>query len=178
MAENCQHTSVTAGGKRVKKRSRPPLSVYLIYLIVLTLAVTGVTFSEYVSSAYGSSTTQVAVMASSTSFTIPNLTGHPGSTRVVGIELTNVENDAVCEVTQSYEVSVRHLMGQIPLEYAFYEDEACTKPATPSGTFQAGDSETRTLWLEIYWPDGTNDSPELSFALNACEIKIIAQQID
>ena len=46
--------------QKKKKRVRLPLRAYLLYLLVVTFALTGVTFSRYVTSSYGGDTARVA----------------------------------------------------------------------------------------------------------------------
>ena len=48
--------------QRKKKRVRLPLRAYLLYLLVVTFALTGVTFSRYVTSSYGGDAARVAVI--------------------------------------------------------------------------------------------------------------------
>lgn len=48
--------------QKKKKRVRLPLRAYLLYLLVVTFALTGVTFSRYVTSSYGGDAARVAVI--------------------------------------------------------------------------------------------------------------------
>lgn len=48
--------------QKKKNRVRLPLRAYLLYLLVVTFALTGVTFSRYVTSSYGGDAARVAVI--------------------------------------------------------------------------------------------------------------------
>ena len=179
-----KHNHVQAGGqhfapKHNRKKSRFPLGIFLGYLFLITLMLTNITISRYISKHTAGDGARVAVMASKASITVEPMVGHPGDADLIPISVTNKDGDRVCEVAQSYSVEVRNLTGNLPLEFAFYEDQACSTPVTgmPSGTFAAGTEASEQFWLRVTWPE-TQNNPELAFALDACEITVLAEQID
>jgi len=160
-----------------KKKFRVPTSVVLTYFVVVTLLLTGVTLSGYVTSASALDVARVAIMASSATITSGTIPGHPGATVVKKIEISNKQDDTVCEVAQKYEITVRNLTENLPLTFAFFKDEACTVPAELTGSFAAGEAAKTDYYLRIHWP-AENNQAKLAFELDAYEVKIIAQQVD
>ena len=174
-----QKNEARSGSGRAAKRRRFPLALFLGYLFLVTLLLTNITISGYVTKHSTSDGARVAIMASSASIRVEPMIGYPGDSKVIPISVANQDGDKVCEVAQSYSVEVRNLTGNLPLEFAFYKDSACTVPVNgvPSGTFAAGSAGNEQFWLKITWPEAKND-PELAFALDACEITVLAEQID
>ena len=194
MTSNSNNINQLAGRgrsrKQHKKATRIPVSVYMIYMLVVILTMTGVTLSGYVSSAHGADVVRVAVMATDVKLTIADqIPGHPGSSTVIPVEITNKEDDTICEVSQNYTLKVQALTDNIPLEYGLYSNDKCTellakttseaddKLLKVSGMFEAATEKTDKYWINIVWPEKENQT-SYAFEIDGFEIIIDAEQID
>lgn len=162
-----------------KNKIRLPLSAYLIYLLVLTTLITGVSFSSYVASSQSIDEARVAVMAVDAVIDVTDLmiNQYPGGVTVIPVIVTNQDGARICEVAQEYSVTLERLSENLPLQYTFYEDSACTKEVqTPGGLLAAGTLEEDRFWLKITWPEPGNAAD--AFEIDAFRIVVHAQQID
>lgn len=167
-----------------KRRRRIPLSVWLAYLLVATLIATGVTFSGYVTEAYGSDSARVAVMATDVTVT---LTGDqfiaPGEEVTFGFTVANYENNKVCEVAQKYTIQEIKLLSNPDgtenlkgITFTVMDGEKTVNlPYTDQ--FAAGENQAKTFTIKANWPAG-NYGEEMSFEVDAIEITVNAEQID
>lgn len=162
-----------------KNKIRLPLSAYLIYLLVLTTLITGVSFSSYVASSQSVDEARVAVMAVDAVIDVTNLmiNQHPGGVTVIPVTVTNQDGSRICEVAQAYTLEVERLSENLPLNYTFYEDSACTKEVqAPDGLLAAGTLEEDHFWLKVTWPAPGNAAD--AFEIDAFRIVVHAQQVD
>lgn len=170
-----------SGKQRRKARSRLPMSVCLVYLMVVTFLFTGVSFSKYVTTASGGEEARVAVVSSGVVVENIQVSGHPGDTDMVkAITVSNHETvsgkEQVCEVALQCKISTENVTGNIPLEFEFYEDEQCTK-SLDEIIFSPNVKGEKTCYLKIIWP--TNDNNEAyAFEIDAIRIVATATQID
>lgn len=162
-----------------KNKMRLPLSAYLIYLLVLTTLITGVSFSSYVASSGAVEEARVAVMAVDAVIDVTDLVDnqYPGGVTVIPVIVTNQEGTRICEVAQEYTLTLERLSENLPLTYAFYEDSACTKEVTSAGgVLPPAVLEEDHYWLKITWPAPGNAAD--AFEIDAFRIVVHAQQID
>ena len=139
------------------KRKLNRLHVILIALALMSVLVTGVTFSSYKSTSEGGDSVQVALFSEDYSFDIPvNENYYPGcEEKQVEITIMNYEGEKVSEVSQHYTVSAVVLNGRVPLDISFDEGEVDV-PA--EGDFLvSGGKQTATHIMKINWPIENND---------------------
>jgi len=159
---------------------RLPLSVYLVYLLVATVVMTGVTFSGYITTVTGSDEVRVAVMATDATITVTDqVPVCPGDSVKIPVVISNRDKDGrICEVAQAYQLSVTQLEDNLPLVFAVYKDEDCTVQVTsPGGEFAASTERTDKYWIKVTWPEEKN-SASYTLLVDALVITISAEQID
>ncbi len=124
-------------------------------------------------------TAVVALMASDVSLDLPTKElMYPGSEEVYAISLTNVSGDSICEVAQSYEMTVEKLTDNLNLTVEIYEDKDCETPATDlKGSFAAAKEESKTYYIKVSWPKESN-SADKATQLDVLRVKVSAKQID
>ena len=82
----------------MKKLKKIPLRVWLLYLLLLSTLLTGVSYASYRSESSGGSTTRVALFANDVSVDLTITDFAPGETREIPITVTNYDDDKTCEV--------------------------------------------------------------------------------
>lgn len=165
-----------------RKKRRIPLSVYLSYLLVATLLVTGVTFSGYITTATGGDEARVAVMAGEVRVDMGDteLLIGPGDSEKIKVTVSNQSGTRTCEVAQRYELSVQRVLGDdenLPVTYGFYKDEACSELCDGKGELNAGTAHEVEYWLKVEWPEEKNN-PLYAWEIEALELHATAEQID
>lgn len=163
-------------GKYEKRRSvRLPLSVWLSYILVITMVLTGVTLSGYVSSASDEQTARVAVMGAGAQMLVTDqLHIAPGETLEIPFEICNKDElGRVCEVALRYTLSVRNIENNLPLTWELYYGN---ETGVSEGSLKAGEAQSDRYTLKVSWPTDKNDAA-LAFEVDAFEISIVAEQI-
>lgn len=154
---------------RQKKTGRI-LLVYLVYLLIVTFLLTGVSFSQYATTTTSNEeSARVAVfdVSQSGSFsTLFQLQVMPGFRETYEIVLTNGS-----EVTVDYTLSAEQLADNIPLQIRFLDESGLTV----SDTFSAGSSESRTYTLEVVW-DASKNNAAYSYEVDAIRVVVTAVQ--
>ena len=164
----------TVKKRKAKRKVKLPIHIYLLYMIIATLVFTAVTFSSYVSTSEGGDSVKVALFANDAEVLIPLNECYPGCDPIeVPITVTNYDDDKVCEVSQSYSITVQNVFNAIPLKFDWSE--------TPVGNFHLGDGrkQTKQYTLTISWPvDGGYPSSELADEIDVVRILVNCDQID
>jgi len=172
-----------------RKKRGIPLSVYLSYLLVATLLVTGVTFSGYITTATGGDEARVAMVVLDSGMTYSDtlsFSGYPGiSSKAIPIDVSNYESEEKSsEVALDYSIQAENITNNIPgLSFEFYDNEQCSGEAKESisGSFAAGQKEAVTCYLKINWPEsngGKDYDASYAFEIDALRIIISAEQVD
>ena len=173
--------------KSVSKFSVKPTIFLIVYLLTAIIAIT-LTISKYVSTKASENVARVAVMANASSVNIDLSDGvYPGFESVHTIELSNIEDDEVCDVAQKFIINIENdEFENIPLDYEIYKDENCTEQiekdedgnfSSDDFIFNAGVEEEKKYFLKIKWPEDKNDE-KYAFEIGYCTINIAATQID
>ena len=139
-------------GKYEKKRTqRVPLSAWLCYALVVTMALTGITLSGYVSSASDQDAARVAVMGAGVqSLTTEQVYICPGETVQIPFTITNTDAlGRVSEVTLDYAITIEKIENNLPLTWKLYSGDA---EAAYSGRLNPGQEQTLSYSLEVTWP--------------------------
>ena len=170
----------------MKERKIKLHNLMFIYVIT-TVIVTVVSFSRYVTTVSTESGARLAAMASTMSVDIAlTQEAYPGFEMVFPIEVTNKENERVCDVSQKYTLEVdRAEMENLPLDFSLYRDEFCTDEiesdddifSADDFSFKAGVEETRNYYLKVRWPENEKNEA-LAFEIGYFSVKIVATQID
>lgn len=172
---------------------RRMLPFYIVYLIIVTMVVTGVSFSKYGTIVDGADSARVArpvldyvpMSATFNGTPIGELSGgmtfnevQPGDTLVYNFEIRNFEGTNLNEVLLKYYIDIAvEPVGVLPLDTTL----------TPGGSYPAagsgwiilgmGSHITHSYALTISWNAGTTGS-EYSEKEQSIKITINAQQID
>lgn len=152
------------------KAKRPPLLVYVTYLLVATVVLTGVTFSSYVASTVGQDTARVAKFeisgAGAQEIQVSAGAMIPGETFNKQFTIQNTS-----EVSVELSVSAELLYNKLPLELTI------NSMASPLTQTLGVDSSEQTYTLTVHWPKTANG---ISWAGKTDVIKLTigAQQID
>lgn len=150
-----------------------PVRAYLLYLLIASLIFTGVTFSSYISSTSGGDSTQVALFANGAQIiNIPvSKECYPGSSIAVTLDVCNYEGDSICQVSQTYDIRVEFLVGEIPFETSWKNDYN-------ADTFYANDGKvTNRHTLTVSWPAGKNDY-KYSDEIEVLRIIVYSEQVN
>lgn len=171
----------------MKERKIKLHNLIFIYVIT-TIIVTVFSFSKYVTTVSAENKATLAAMATNMSVNIAlTQEAYPGFSMVFPVEISNKENDTICEVSQEYVLRIdRADMENLPLEFSLYNDEFCTSEIeeiqkdtflSESFKFTAGVEDTQTYYLKVYWPE--NEKNELlAFEIGYFSVEIIATQVD
>lgn len=162
------------------KRQRQVTKTVMILLcsiLVTACLLGGLTARRKVSSS-DTDGASVAVMAADVTAEL-QMDGYPGKEKVYPITLTNKEGNSVCEVKQQYTLSVEQGSRNLPLEANLYRDQSCRELITEeeTGTFEAGEEESRTYYLKVSWPEEEN-AASLAFEIDYFTVSVHAVQID
>lgn len=155
-------------GKHQAKR--PPLMVYVMYLLVATVVFTGVTFSSYISSTVGQDTARVAKFevtgTGSFAVNIPAEAMIPGDSFQQQFIIQNKG-----EVAVELSIAAEMMYNKLPLELTI---ESVANELTQ--TLAVGSGE-QTYTLTVSWP---SEQDNISWAgkTDVIRLSISAQQID
>lgn len=167
------------------------LPLYLVYLIIVTLVVTGVSFSKYGTIVDGTDTARVAkpvleyvpgtatyngVEQGSLSFTDVK----PGDVVVYQFQIRNFKNEDLNEVLLKYKIDVSvESESEILLPLTKELDSVGTYPSTGDGwtILGMGENITHSYTLNIVWNESQTGS-EYANKTQTIRITINAEQID
>lgn len=160
----------TGSSARKQKSKRPPIFVYVMYLLVATVVFTGVTFSSYISTAMGQDTARVArfEVSGTESFAV----SIPAEAMIPGDSFQQqfiIQNKG--EVAVELSIAAEMMYNKLPLVLTV-ESVANELTQTLSAL-----SEEQTYTLTVSWPSEQND---ISWAgkTDVIRLTISAQQID
>ena len=127
--------------QKKKNRVRLPLRAYLLYLLVVTFALTGVTFSRYVTSSYGGDAARVAVIRDLTVTETGDVPADGGRWLLApGVDITK---NAVVTLESS------EMAGYVFLEL---ETEGWQRTGTHSYAIQDGAGKVLSAWgVDAAW---------------------------
>lgn len=163
-------------GKYQKKRARRvPLSAWLCYALVLTMALTGITLSGYVSSASDQDAARVAVMGAGIhALTTEQIYICPGETVQIPFSITNTDElGRVSEVTLDYAITIENIENNLPLTWELYSGDAV---AERSGRLKPGQEQDISYNLKVTWLADQNASA-MAFEVDALRITVTAEQV-
>lgn len=172
----------------VKVKITSILILIFIFLITILFGIK-FAFSKYKNTSLNETSVKVAVMASDIELDVLTpIDMYPGcDPTVVAIILSNEKNGRVCEVAQSYSISIkREDIINIPFEFSLYKDAECTEALTltadgsyhdPSFQFAAGVKSEKTYYLKIEWPEQYND-PSYAFEIDYFKVYVETVQIN
>lgn len=167
--------------KKTAKMNIPMcMACALLCLTLMSVYFISSLYARYTISAACKNAVRVSVFAADVTVNVSdNVPVAPGEISIIPVVVTNVEkNGKVCEVAQSYSLSVRSLEKNIPLTWAIYSDEECSQEVlSAEGQFSPGKEESASYWIKISWPAEAN-SAAYAYEVEAIEIKAAAVQID
>ena len=168
----------------VKKKLTKNIILGFLILIMIGSAVT---LARYISTIYGSSTARVALFGSSTRVEVNKIKGKPGDVRIIPIEVINVKDGKVCEVSENFTIYINRRYGKnLPLNINLFKDKECKQLiymnddkvyADNDFKFLAGKSQTKTYYLKIEWPAELS-SKDYAFEIDYISIDFRVIQID
>lgn len=180
---------------RKKRKFRFPLKTLLLYIIILTSIVTGVTYSSYVTRTNASDSARVARPALAFShastaevLSLGNGAMKPGDTYDIIVSVTNADATGTTEVAESYQFEITNTTDNLPLTFALYsgsyntgtgafsEDNQIENLST-SFNFTAGTAETHYYKIVVTWTD-TSKSSDYAGLLDLIRVNVKWQQID
>lgn len=174
MKNKCAEGSAPSSGRRARRR--PPLFIWLGYILVTTVLLTGVTLSGYVSTTFSGDQARVA------KFEIEE----PGYQEVLvtadlvpgeqSSHLLEVRNKS--EVAVEYTIAVKNTTGNLPLSFTVDgvgADETSgefsyTEPLQPN-------ESKRSYVLQIMWPEDIS-SPDYAGMVDLIKVTVTANQKD
>jgi len=169
------------------------LPLYLVYLIIVTLVVTGVSFSKYGTIVDGTDAARVAkpvlryvpISATYNGVALDGVSGGlsfenvmPGAERIYNFEIRNYENEELNEVLLKYNIEISvEPASVLPLESTL--TPAGTYPSSGSGwtILGMGENITHSYTLSIVW-DELETGSEYGNQEQSIRITINAEQID
>lgn len=173
----------------MEKLKQIPILKLVFLCFITTIIISEITFSRYRTTLSNYNTSRVAIMANDISLDLATPADmYPGSApAVIAITLTNVDDGKICEVAQSYTISIkRGETTNIPFDFELYKDFACTELVNKnelgvflddSFIFKAGVREEHTYYLKINWPEEYNDA-SYAFEIDYFKVIINATQIN
>ena len=117
------------------KRKKIKKGILIFLYIITAIIVINISISKYETTSIVHKETTVAIMESNSYVEIENdIKMYPGcEPQIYDITITNKQNDAICDVTQSYKLKIERSEPQnLPLEIALYSDANCTQLLTPN----------------------------------------------
>ncbi len=184
----------------MKKRERPKLLRWLLYLTLVTCVISSATMAKYASSADGYAEAVVAAFVSDTTLNldVPLEGMLPGSEKEMTFVVTNYSGDQINNVLLGYEVQVE-TTGNLPLEFSLTGEKknadgsadadvansvlagalnekllAAGGRLPPAGEF--GKKE-HTYKLAVRWPESQADA-DYSDEIDQVTIKITTTQLN
>lgn len=170
-------------GQRKLPQYRLPLHVYLLYLLVVSFLLTGMSLSRYVTATSGGDTARVAGTAVSTQVTQGNgsiaLT-QPGATAGYSFSVTNSRGGTISQVALQYDVIVEvgePLPAGVELRLdgktGQLDPEGKTYTFVDVGTFGAGNEDTHPHTLTFAATDVLDEVVSINVT-----VSVRAEQID
>ena len=170
------------------KRKRPPIFVYMMYILVATVVCTGVTFSSYISTVSGGDEARVA------KFDVTETGLNSFESVAVTVKRPGTEQEFDLNITNNSEVSVRYtvtIMNQsdnLPLHFLVQQNDGGTmdwdktNAAQTLYTFEEvlAPGAVKAYKLLVYWPDTDPEFTKTSYAgkTDTLKVQITANQED
>ena len=158
------------------------ITLVLFAVVLLTTHLSGGIYAKYTSTVEASSTARVAAYVfeltnADQTETVP-VTYTANGDGIYKIEVSNTDGTRICEVSQTYTVTVENLTGNVNFTFTLYSDADCQNPieGTPTGTLPAGVEETDYIYLKITLPENADHS--LAYEIDLLNISVSAEQID
>ena len=162
---------------------------WIVFLLLLTMLATGVSFAKYVTTVTGTGTVSVArPVVKYIKSTTAMLNGSavawpgglsalkPGDTIVYQFAVVNFDGGLHNEVTMKYKLTVDHPGNTLPLNYVISSANAGT-PVDGWYTMGFGGSITHQFTLTATWP-GTINSNAYANKQQPVSIQLEAHQVD
>ena len=170
------------------KRKLNRLHIILIALALISVLVTGATFSSYKSVSDGGDSVTVALFASDMNYTldVPAADFYPGFSKEFDVVVTNYDDlgnadpadDKICEVSQSFTFTAELLMERLPLEITLVKKEG---PANNEFNIIDGMAikQYAIFTVTISWPD-TDEAKDYKYAteIDVVRLTVAATQIN
>ena len=180
-----------------QSNTRRPILFYaglLLTLVLITSVITSGLYARYVATATGSDATRVAkyvfesVDENATALLDISGVECPGDSVTYEFTVTNTDGTAVCEVSQSYTVTVT-VDGTMPLSCMLQKNgtvtdslnttESSDRTLTLSGELAAGSEEADSYTLTVTWPKEANDASYANgAAIGSVVLALASQQLD
>ncbi len=172
--------------QKTKRISSFPI---LFFTIITTVIIVNLSVAKYKSITESIDSVQVAVMANDTYVQFDDeISGYPGcEPKVYAINITNKENDKICEVKQKFKIKIeREETTNLPIEIDLYKDAACTQIIDKNEDgyyekedyyFDAGVEQTKTFYIKIIWPEARKNAT-YAFEIDYFDVHVISTQID
>ena len=139
---------------------RPPVFVYLGYLLVATMLVTGVTFAGYVSTTSGGDEARVAKFEVTETdldgllAETLNVSISPGESQTVELQVANKS-----EVAIDYTIAITNVYNNLPLEFLVSGDEVANRKAGYYAyTGEMAPGANKNFELVISWPEASDST--------------------
>lgn len=153
---------------------RPPLFVYLGYILAATVLATGVTLSGYVSTTMGSDQARVAkfeIEEPGYQEVLVTADLIPGEQQSQVLEVQNKS-----EVAVEYTIAVKNTTGNLPLTFTVDSVGETSGEFSYTAVLQPNDSK-RSYTLQVIWPKEKN-SPEYAGMVDLIKVTVSAIQKD
>ena len=163
---------------------------FYCFLIVIVMIITSfcfVAFSKYLVSLSGVAGTSVALFQNSTSVSINDIKGKPGSVTIIPLHISNYDGSKTSEVDSKFTINISHDYGKnIPLVAEVYKDRECSELVykdemgnffDSTFTFKASKRETKNVYLKIEWPVNENKYENV-FEIDYLTLNFRVSQID
>ena len=157
-----------------EKKVLPP-AVYLAYLLILSLVLTGVTFSGYITSASGKDGARVAKFEIVTEQKLYETSIEadliPGETKDVSLQIQNKS-----EVAVKCRILAANLTGNLPVDVCFVVGETEYPSGVEGGFALDPNSENTEYRLRVKW-NGSAD-PQFAGMIDHISLQLHVEQID
>lgn len=145
------------------------------------------TLARYVSKIYGIGVARAALFGSSMRLELNKIKGKPGDKTIIPIEVTNVKDGKVSEVSQQFTMYINRKYGKnLPIIIQLYKDKECNQLIYVNEDkvytdvdfkFEASKSQVKTYYLKIEWPNNFSDK-DYSFEIEYMSIDFRVVQVD
>lgn len=160
---------------------------FILFICFLIMIGSIVTLARYVSKIYGIGVARAALFGSSMRLELNKIKGKPGDKTIIPIEVTNVKDGKVSEVSQQFTMYINRKYGKnLPIIIQLYKDKECNQLIYVNEDkvytdvdfkFEASKSQVKTYYLKIEWPNNFSDK-DYAFEIEYMSIDFRVVQVD